>query len=236
MSGLEAVPRTVPRAVPRAVLEPGSRAWWLSLGLPTSYNADVKSIAVADAEAEWIRKARSGSREAFGQIVQLHQDAVMTTAHYLTRNREDAEDITQEVFLRAFRSMKGFAGQASLRTWLLTITTNTVRSLMTHRKAQKRTGPEVRIHSGPEGQAIDIPSSDDLWSPEVQAMRGELKEALEEAIFDLDEESRTAVVLRDLMEETYEAIAKNLGLPLGTVKSRIHRARLELRDRLQKLL
>ena len=76
---------------------------------------------------------------------------------------------------------------------------------------------------------------DDLCSPERQALRGEVKETLERAIAELDEDSRTALVLRDLEGESYEAIAGALGLPLGTVKSRIHRARLELREKFRKI-
>lgn len=185
-------------------------------------------------DAEWIHAVRQGDREAFGRLVERHQEAVMTAAHYICGNHEDAADVAQEVFLRAYRSLDGFAGQSSFRTWLLTITANAARSLKAHRRARKRSAREVRIDASTEEEALEL--SDPRRSPEGQAIRVELKEALEAAIAGLDEEARAAVVLRDLAGESYQAVAAALGLPLGTVKSRIHRARLELRERLRKLL
>lgn len=201
-------------------------------------------------EAAWTRAAQAGDREAFGRLVERHQEAVMTTARYLTGNREDAADVAQETFLRAYRSLPGFAGQSAFRTWIMTITVNAARSHLSRRRARKRSAHEVRIdqargqarrgqargdQAGGE-EAIDIPDPDARGRPDGLAMRVELKEALEEAIAGLDEESRAAVVMRDLAGESYQAVAAALGLPLGTVKSRIHRARLELRERLRKLL
>ncbi|MGH9360483.1 MAG: RNA polymerase sigma factor [Thermoanaerobaculia bacterium] len=190
----------------------------------------------AEVEAEWVRRAQRGEREAFGRLVLLHQEAVMSTARYLTGSDEDAADIAQEAFLRAWRSVGGFEGLASFRTWILTITANVARSLGSHRRAKKRAGGEVRIDPGPGGEPIEVPEPGARNSPEARAIRAEVKEALERAIALLDDDSRAAVVLRDLGGESYEAIAAALGIPLGTVKSRIHRARLELRARLKDVL
>jgi RNA polymerase sigma-70 factor (ECF subfamily) len=194
------------------------------------------ALLPGDAEADLIQAARGGDRQAFELLVERHQDAVMTAAHYLVGDAEDAQDVAQEAFLRAYRSLAGFAGQSSFRTWLLAITTNAARSLATHRRAKKRTAREVRLDAGAEGEAIDPPEPEGRGCPEGLAMRAELKEALEAAIAGLDQESRSALVLRDLAGESYEAIASAQGLPLGTVKSRIHRARLLLRERLKKFL
>ncbi len=187
-------------------------------------------------EAEWVRAARAGDREAFGRLVVLHQDAVMTACHYLVGNPEDAADVAQETFLRAFRSMGGFAGQSSFKTWLLVIATNSARSLSAHRRAKKRDVPLARLDHATGGEPMDVAEPDGLSSPGEQALRRERKEAIERAIAGLDEEARTLVVLRDLQGESYEAISAALGLPLGTVKSRIHRARLDLRQKLIKYL
>jgi RNA polymerase sigma-70 factor (ECF subfamily) len=205
---------------------------------PSSLPLPQKAPAAAglDEEARWIQEAARGDRAAFGRLVERHQDAVMTAARYLVRSPEDAEDVAQEALLRAFRSIAGFAGRSSFRTWLLTITTNAARSFQALSRAKKRTGQVVRIDAGEPGEGADIPEPGGLSSPEKQALRAERKEALEAAIAELDEESRSALVLRDLSGESYEDIAGSLGLPLGTVKSRIHRARLELRERLRRLL
>jgi len=189
-----------------------------------------------DREAEWIRAAREGDRDAFGRLVERHQDAVFTAAHYLVGDPEDAADVAQETFLRAWRSFSGFAAQSSLKTWLLVITTNVARSLASSRKAKKRSARLVRLEARPGQDPIDLPEPDGRGCPENRALRAEMKEALEAAIADLDEESRSLVVLRDLLGESYEKISDALGLPLGTVKSRIHRARLVLRESIERYL
>jgi RNA polymerase sigma-70 factor, ECF subfamily len=169
-------------------------------------------------------------------LVGRHGDAVMTAASYLVGNTEDAADVAQETFLRAWRARAGFAGQSSFRTWLLVIAANVARSQASRRRAKKRSAPEVRLDSRPREETIDIPEPDGRSCPQGQALRTELKEALEEAILALDGDSRELVVLRDLLGESYESIAAARSLPLGTVKSKIHRARLELRERLGKYL
>lgn len=190
----------------------------------------------SEAEAAWICAARGGDRDAFGKLVELHQDAVMTAAHYMTGNPEDAEDVAQETFIRAYRSLGTFAGGSSFKTWLLVIATNSSRSLAASRRAKKRDSRVLRIESAEDRERIDLPDRPERSSPEDQALRSELKEALEEAIATLDEESRSLIILRDLLGGSYEEIAAALELPLGTVKSRIHRARLELREKLRKYL
>ena len=188
-------------------------------------------------EGAWLRAARAGDREAFGRLVELHQEAVLTAAGYLSGSHEDAADIAQEVFLRAWRSIAGFAGNSSFRTWLLVITANTSRSLAARRKAKKRASQVIRLDGeSAEREPIDVAEPDGRGCPETMALRRELKEVLETAIAGLDEESKTMVVLRDLLGESYESIAQTVGLPLGTVKSRIHRTRLELREKVRKYL
>jgi RNA polymerase sigma-70 factor (ECF subfamily) len=187
-------------------------------------------------ESAWIRSARDGDREAFGRLVLRHQDAVLTAVRYMVADQEDAEDIAQETFLRAWRSLSGFAGHSSFRTWVLVIAANAARSHAARKMAKKRAGKVVRLESRSGEEIVEVPEPDGRGSPEDRAIRMELKEELEAAILALDDESRSLVVLRDLLGESYEAIAEAQGLPLGTVKSRIHRARLEIRDRLERYL
>jgi len=205
----------------------------VTLSRPPAANTPAQTPEI---EAEWIASARAGDREAFGKLVELHQDAVMTIAYRVTGHRDDAEDVAQQAFLKAFRSITGFTGRSSFRTWLITIATNTARTLASHRRALKRSGPVVRIEGGQERDGLDPPSPKGREDPEEHTLRVEFKAAVEGAIASLDAEARAAVVMRDLAGESYDAIAAALDLPVGTVKSRIHRARLELREKLKKYL
>jgi RNA polymerase sigma-70 factor (ECF subfamily) len=204
---------------------------------PSASSVEAPPVAAGGGgEAEWVRAARAGDREAFGRLVELHQDSVMTACHYLMGNPEDAADAAQDAFLRAWRSMSGFAGQSSFKTWLLVIAANAARSLSAHRRAKKRDAPILRLDGGSGDEPLDVPEPDDRSGPVELALRVERKEAIERAIAGLDEETRSLVVLRDLLGESYESIAAAHDLPLGTVKSRIHRGRLELREKLAKFL
>ncbi len=204
-------------------------------GSPRPTAQPIPSPSGIEAEEQWIQAARKGDRDAFTRLLEKHQDAVMTACRYLVSHQEDALDLTQETFLRAWRSLGGFAGQSSFRTWLLVIATNAARSLAAHRRAKKRSSPVIPLETK-SGEFVDIPEPEEKGSPEYRAIRGEMKEAIEDAIAALDGESRSLIILRDLMGESYETISSNLGLPLGTVKSRIHRARLELRESLKNYL
>jgi RNA polymerase sigma-70 factor (ECF subfamily) len=147
--------------------------------------------------------------------------------------------VAQEAFLKAYKGIANFRGGASFRTWLLTITLNTARSLRTRSKAKKRSAPELRLdaqgrwpNGNSEERQMEVPDPEARTRPSVLLERKEVKEALEMAIADLDESARQVIVLRDIAGESYEAIAASLGLPTGTVKSRVHRARLDLQARM----
>jgi RNA polymerase sigma-70 factor (ECF subfamily) len=185
--------------------------------------------------------AASGDAAAFERLVLRYQDDVVTTTHYLLGNYEDAVDVAQEAFVKAYRGLGTFRGQAAFRTWLLTIATNCARSHRSRQRAKKRFAPIVRLScADPAGEDrgpdLDIPDREPSRSPTGLLERKEVKEALERAIGELEEASRQVLVLRDISGESYEAIAAALDLPLGTVKSRVHRARLEVQARLRPFL
>jgi RNA polymerase sigma-70 factor (ECF subfamily) len=192
------------------------------------------------ADEQDVLRASAGDRQAFERLVLRHQDAVVSAATYHTGNREDGIDVAQDTFLRAYRGIAGFRGGCPFRTWLLTIAANASRSCRSRRRALKRGGAARTMSTAatrdPDDPAMEIPDPDTSSRPATLAERKELKEALERAIGELDEDARTMVILRDLSGETYEAIAAALELPLGTVKSRLHRARLELREKIARFL
>ena len=194
-------------------------------------------------QAEDIRRAMAGDRSAFDRLVLSCQDDVVNAASYYLGNDEDGVDAAQDAFLKAYRGLAGFRGGSSFKTWVLKIAINTARSLRARARAKKRGGGMQRLGDRPSpGGGEEEESRHELADPRAGAAppaileRKELKEAIEDAILDLDEEAREVIVLRDIAGETYESIAAALGVPLGTVKSRVHRARLEIQKKLRPLL
>lgn len=178
-------------------------------------------------EDDLIRLAQQGQVAAFEALVERHQARVYSLALRLTGNRDDAFDMAQEALLKAFLSLPAFRGQSSFSTWLHRITTNVCLDEMRRRGRRPLLAVEREDEDAPPRAYAD-PSP----GPEAEALRREERRAIERAIAALPEEFRVPLVLRDLQGFSYEEIAELTGLPLGTVKSRIHRARLQLRDRL----
>lgn len=229
-------------SVPQTRLENQGTLHYLAHPAPEGDSSGVRAPRDPAAQDEDdVALARSGDPAAFERLVLRHQDSVISTAYYHLGNYEDAVDVAQEAFLKAYRGLPRFRGQAAFRTWLLTIALNTARSLQSHRRAKKRARKTVPVRAtgaargeGAEGGGIDPPDPDGSSQPRTLLERKEIKEALEAAILELDEQARQVVVLRDLAGESYESISTALDLPLGTVKSRVHRARLELQARLMR--
>jgi len=210
--------------------------------LPGSHRQPMAAPAGHD-DQEDVRKAAAGDAAAFERLVLRYQDDVVNTAYYFLGNYDDAVDVAQDAFLKAYRGLSGFRGSSSFRTWILTIALNTARSLRIRSRAKKRSGKVIHLDAGaPENdegagtRAGDVPDPDTSSGPAVLLERKELKDALEKAISGLDDISREIIVLRDIEGESYDAIAEMLDLPLGTVKSRVHRARLEVQGKMTRWL
>ena len=211
---------------------------------PAPRPAAAEPTRPADArEAEDVRRAIAGDRIAFDRLVLSCQDDIVNAASYYLGNDEDGVDAAQDAFLKAYRGLAGFRGGSSFKTWVLKIAINTAHSLRARARAKKRGGGILPLGDRPgPGGGEEEDSRHEVADPRAGATppalleRKELKEAIEEAILDLDDESREVIVLRDIAGETYESIATALGAPLGTIKSRVHRARLELQRKLRPLL
>lgn len=180
----------------------------------------------------YVKAAAGGDRGAFDELVSRHQQSVINAAAYYLGNYEDALEVAQESFLKAWKAVAGFEGKASFRTWLLRITLNTARSFHSHRTALKRSGSTATISmstsSGAEDEG-DREIADSSEEPHQLVEKKELGEIIEKAIGSLEEDARRIIILRDILGESYQAIADEESLTLGTVKTRVHRARLELR-------
>lgn len=156
--------------------------------------------------------------DRFEETVLPHLDAAYTLARHLLRNEHDAEDVVQDAYLRAFRHFSGFRG-GDARAWLLTIVRRACYTwLQRHKQETRSTEFDETIHSAPS-------MADD---PETGLLRVALREALDQAIDGLPAEFREVVILRDVQDLTYAEIARVLGIPVGTVMSRLSRARQRL--------
>ena len=178
-------------------------------------------------------QARSGNQEAFKKLVGLYWPVVWKTLFSLTGSREDAEDLAQEVFLRAWRGLPHFRSQARFSTWLYRITRNTYLSFQSKKGAAKRQAHVVSLEAAEES-GIPLASSD--CPPEAKLIREEREKAFAEALRALPLELREVLVLREVFGLSYQEIVETTGLELGTVKSRLHRSRLLLREKLRKWL
>lgn len=179
-------------------------------------------------EATLIAKSQQGDVEAFGELVSIYEKQVYTIAYRFMGNPEDASDLTQEAFVRAFRAISRFRGEASFKTWIYHIVANVCRDELRKRKKQAVVSLDAPIVTD-DGY---IAREQEDWSlaPERVYESIELQETIQELLNQLIPEYRQVLVLRELQGFTYEEIANILGCSLGTVKSRINRARKALRD------
>jgi len=189
------------------------------------YGLTVREGDAADAPL-FLERLRAGDAQAFEELVASHQHRVFGVALRMLGSAAEAEEIAQEAFLRAHRSLPEFRGDAKLSTWLYAI----VSRLCLNRLAS---GDRKAVRHGEE---ILLRVADPRGGPDAGAERGELEAALHRAIAELSEERRVVVILRDLEGLSYEDIAVALGIELGTVRSRLHRARLDLKDKLERFL
>lgn len=176
-----------------------------------------------------IAECLAGRSAAFGELVRRYQDRLFHTAYRLTGNAEDAQDVLQEAFLSAYQALEGFKGDSLFFTWLYRIAVNTAITLRRKRRVA------VSIHAGPEGSsAAEPPDLSAESRPGYALERAEEEQVIQEALNRLSPEHRAILVLKEIEGQKYEAIAEILGVPIGTVRSRLHRARLELRELLKR--
>lgn len=189
-------------------------------------------------DAALIRACRSGDAAAYGQLVRRYQDRVYNLCLRMCARREDAEDFTQEAFVRALQSLDTFAERSRFYTWVFRIAVNLV--ISARRKGDRRKASSLDAMTGGRdggdtASRSSLLASDDS-GPSSHAEDRERDRMVMRELALLDEEHRTVLVLRDVESLSYDEIADILDVPTGTVKSRLHRARLALRDRLLPVL
>jgi RNA polymerase sigma-70 factor (ECF subfamily) len=179
-------------------------------------------------DAQLIDATLSGDREAFGHLVEKYQGRLFNTLWHVVGSREEAEDVSQEAFVQAFLKLGSFRGGSAFYTWLYRIAFNVSIS----RRRRKRAEVSMDLHRERTG---DEPL-DACGGPDEHVLREEQVRQVRRAIGTLQEQHRAIVVLRELEGCCYETIAEILDLPVGTVRSRLHRARLQLRQQLKGVL
>lgn len=205
-----------------------------------SYETDMAGrVAPTDVLTEWnerdvVTRAKSGSETAFDQLVERHERKVFRLARHITSNHEDAEDVVQNAFVKAFQNLDEFRGDSSFYTWLVRITVN--EALMKIRRSRSR--KEVSIDEPNQMTDSCVPLEIEDWgpNPERRCSQRELQHILATSINELEPPYRTVFQLRDVEGFSSEETAQALDLSISAVKTRLRRARLSLRISLDKYL
>jgi RNA polymerase sigma-70 factor (ECF subfamily) len=181
-------------------------------------------------ENELIRRARNGDEDAFEELVMLHADRVQGALRRFGLDAAEADEVAQEVFLRAWRGLGRFEGRAQFSTWLYRIAFNEAQRRLSHRPL-----PRAEPDPGRDDPIVSLPESPSL-SPEAQTLDHEFEQTLERALEQLPMEWRAAVVLRDIEGLSTQEAAEIAGVGEAALKSRLHRGRMQLRALLEPYL
>jgi RNA polymerase sigma-70 factor (ECF subfamily) len=189
----------------------------------------VSSLAGTD-ESVLVAQAREGDTTAFGELVRRYENKIFRLAQHITQNREDAVDVLQETFLKAYEHLDQFQGNSKFYTWIVRIAVNQALMKLRRRKTDKSVSIDENIDTGEDTIVREIAA----WGedPEQRFSREELGEILDSAIQSLEPPYRSVFVLRDIEDLSTEETAEALDLSIPAVKSRLLRARLQLREKL----
>ncbi len=193
-----------------------------------SESASLVNYTIDQDDAELIDRVRGGDSSAFEGLVRKYQNRLFTALVHISGSRQEAEDIAQDAFVQSYRKLHLFAGNSSFYTWLYRIAVNAAIS----RKRKKRAEYSVEQTQSVTG---DEPL-DRSERVDERLLREERATLIQTALAKLPEEFRVVLVLREMEAFDYEAISETLDLPVGTVRSRLHRARLQLKEILSKLM
>ena len=183
-------------------------------------------------ELALVRAAKAGDISAFEQLVRRYDRNVFRIAQHITQNREDAEDVVQDAFLKSYENLKNFQEQSKFYTWLVRIAVNEALMRLRRRRPERMVSLDEDVKTEEDSMPREV--ADWTPNPEQQYSQEELREILQRTIQGLPSSFRTVFVLRDVEGLSTEETAEALGLSIPAVKSRLLRARLQLRERLNK--
>src|SRR6266581_2065049 len=182
--------------------------------------------AVPMAEMDLVRRAQSGDLEAYDELIKRYQERIYATIYHMTSNHEDANDLAQDAFIKAFQALKSFKGGSSFYTWLYRIAVNKTINFLKQRKN--------RLHMSLNDLDFNAENNPDLVAlisdktPRRDAGLKELSEKLNEALLKLSEQHRLVMVLHDVQGQSHEEIAEIMDCNIGTVRSRLFYARQQM--------
>lgn len=185
------------------------------------------------ADAQLVKRVQKGDKKAFDLLVLKYQQRIIKLVSRYVRDPTDALDVAQDAFLKAYRALPNFRGDSAFYTWLYRIAINTAKNYLVTQSRRPMESENFRV----EGEQVELESMlKDLATPESLLITEEIKETIAEAIEQLPDDLRTAINLREVEGLSYEEIADVMTCPIGTVRSRIFRAREAIDHRLKALL
>jgi RNA polymerase sigma-70 factor (ECF subfamily) len=186
---------------------------------------------MSDNEKVLVERARNGDIEAFEKLIEGCQKKVFNITFRMIGNYDDANELAQEVFLKAFRSIKKFKGDSLFSTWIYKVTANVCLDEIRRRKNKFTLSLDEEVEYGDGELKRQIP--DNAPTPDVEVETNQIKEVVNKSIQELPEDYKSIIILRDIQGLSYDEISKIFDCPEGTVKSRINRARQALKKILQ---
>lgn len=190
-------------------------------------------MSAKQADAILVRRVQRGDKAAFDVLVRKYQLKILKLVMRYIRDPSEAEDVTQEAFLKAYRAMPKFRGDSAFYTWIYRIAINTAKNFLV---AAKRRPLDYNLDLQDSEQYDMQARLKDIDSPERMMLTEEIRDTVNRAIDKLPEDLRTAIILREMEGMSYEEIAQSMECPVGTVRSRIFRAREAIDKRLRPLL
>jgi RNA polymerase sigma-70 factor (ECF subfamily) len=189
---------------------------------------------MSELERSLLRRLRDRDERAFRELVEAHRDRVYNITFRMLGNRAEAEDVAQEVFIAVFKTIHDFRAESKFSTWLYRVAVNHCKNRIKY-LARRHDRDREEIDETTHGTGVNGTIGGPVPSSPAKALESaQMERLMQEAIANLEEDQRIVVVLRDVEDLSIEEICEITGLPDGTVKSRLHRARLVLRKRLQR--
>jgi RNA polymerase sigma-70 factor, ECF subfamily len=192
--------------------------------------------APEDTDHQLVKECVRGNRRAFDQLVEKYYKRIYNLAYRFVNDPEEANDLAQEIFTAAYQNIKRFRGDAKFSTWLFQIASNRGKNRFKYLKRRGLLGNRASGEGDEDREQSDNSIPDNSGNPEDLLASAQIQKLVQDAIDGLDPDHKEIVILRDIEGFSYDEIAQMLGLPEGTTKSRLHRARMIVKEKLKKVL